>query len=531
MSESFDRAAFSAMLKGRAEYLKLKEDSKVPAGSFRPGRRNRYKRLPAKGNYGILPQGQLFVLDIDTHKGGVLEDQEKLFSDFLGVKLTDTLSVTTPSGGMHYYLYLPLGVLAAKDLPKTNLRSFTQEIQDAMGTTTVIDADIRSEAANAYVVGPGSLLKQGPYTLKNLTPIQEVPYEGFQRLVNLRLAKEKRRREESKRWINDALVEARSQESFNQVSQEPAPESLQKLEGALRRKQHMTYHQKRAFVKAALHCCYTNDVIAKVCVTLGINRDSSREKLIPRYALRKDIEEMVISDMFHGPYCAVGVAKRREIIAAHKSYTSEDLQAHLRGLQLRQEARRERTVVHRKVNPQVVSYSRISKTLLEGSAKGVKAKQYQAAMKIVEGFIQPLANAGAEKFLLAQDALMRELDLSKSQASQGLRLLREKGILTVKDRQKQGFAPTYEVTPHYLHKKLTFYLRRTWVEQASQDDAGALLWSPRAGGFVKALEDGMVVESNPLAVAIAASDREVLEAYSQVAPVTGVLYRYLKNQQ
>lgn len=527
------RHTFGQLLKGQAEFLKIRENSKAPVGSFRPGKRNRYKRIPKTGNFGILPQGPLFVLDVDTHKGGAIADQVVLFSKLLGLDLTTTLVVATPSGGRHFYLRLPASIESAAHLPKTNLRSLEQEIQSLTGLGTRVDADIRSEAANAYVVGPGSAIKAGAYSIIAFQPIQEISEVGYANLVALKVNRAKRepaKPDSVDLWADEPLAPEAPGPATEVTTAAPPTRSIERLDRALRKKNYSTYHQQRAFVKAALHCCYSNEAIALACVALGINRDSSSGNSINRYALQKDIASFVPGEKFHGPYCPNGMAKATETRTT--VLTEAALAGHLKTLEA-QRTRRAATpaaLMFKRVDPRVLDVDKISKALLAGSKRGVKAKQYRAAMLIVEGFLQPLANAGAEKILLAQGFLTEELPLTQSQVAQGLRVLRAAGIIELRDRQKQGFAPTYVIHPQFVHKKLTFHLKRTWVARREEGLTEPLVYAPRLGGFFTALS-GEQAFTNSLAALIAKAQAETLQAYWPEPVETRALTTYLRSQR
>lgn len=525
------RRAFGQLLGEKANYLKIRSDSKAPVGSFLKGKRNRYKRIPKEGNYGIIPQGGLVILDVDVHKGGSVDEQLCAFSELLCMDLTKTLTIMSPSGGLHVYLELPDAADSFR-LPKTTLRSFSREIQETLGREFVVDADIRSEAANAYVVGPGSKL-EGTYKIHRNLPIAKIPAEGLARITALPTAKETNR---PKMVVNDQVVAVPPLEDEIPTIHGPKDSAipsnliLERLHRALQKRKYRTFHQQRAFVKAALHCCYSNEAIARACIALNVNKDSHSGGTISRAALQTDLNKFNPTQSFHGSYCPVGLERKKKKTAA--AYGAYDWEEHLKKVQAKNAARSALAVedMFLRPNPRVLNLRLISDTLLRSTKRGVKAKQYVAAMMIVEGFLQPLTNAGAEKILLAQVTLQEELGLTASQVSQGLRLLRSLRVVELRNRQKQGVAPTYVVHSQFIHKKLTFHLRRTWVEQKHYGDERKLIYSPREGGFRTAL-GGEPVFTNSLAAAIAVEDRALLEAYRPLPVSTTVLSRYLRSEK
>lgn len=519
------RLQLGALLKGQAEYLRIKETSKAPVSSFKPGRRNRYKRVPKVGNYGILPQGRLVVLDVDVHKGGKLAEQIMLFSSLLGVDLDETLSVRTPSGGRHFYLMLPDSIESASELPKSNLRALQGEIQELSGLSVLVDADIRSEAVNAYVVGPGSQIKDKIYAINTSAPISTITLEGYDTLVTLKRNRAAKRASEFPPidlWADEPLPETVGGSLLRTV---PVSAVIQRVETALGRRNYLTYHQKRAFVKAALHCCYSNDAIAQACVVLGVNKDSSSSKALHRFALQKDIHSFAPDERFHGPYCPVGQNRHDADRGPMDETTFIEYQARRVAARSKRQAI-PRSEVFKSINPRVLDLSKISSRLTEESARGVRAKQYQHAMLLVEELFQPLANVGAEKMLLSQERVATDLGLTRSQVTQAVRALRLAGIIEVRDRQTQGFAPTYVVHPQYIHRKLTFHLKRTWRAREAMGRRDPLVYSPREGGLVTALDRESVV-ANTLTTAIAQVDRKLLELGCTPEPGFPLLTRYL----
>ncbi len=120
---------------------------------------------PAGGNVGIAcgPSG-LFVLDLDVAKqNGPASGPDEptdgaavLRELAAGRPIPDTLTVTTPSGGMHLYFRAP----AAPRLRNTVAR---------------LGPLIDTRAAGGYVVGPGSVIRGKRYEIAADLPIAPVP--------------------------------------------------------------------------------------------------------------------------------------------------------------------------------------------------------------------------------------------------------------------------------------------------------------------------------------------------------------------
>lgn len=102
---------------------------------------------PQDFNIGVSTDN-LIVVDIDMKKG------KNGLASYVDLDLPlDTLMVRTPTGGLHAYLSGPSKSLSVGKLGK--------------------GLDIRS--AHGYVIAPGSVLHEGPYTLDNDAPMAAAP--------------------------------------------------------------------------------------------------------------------------------------------------------------------------------------------------------------------------------------------------------------------------------------------------------------------------------------------------------------------
>lgn len=541
------RQQFAELLSPEAEYLRIHRQSKAPRGSFAKGRSNRLADIPLSGNFGVLPRGRLIVLDVDArHEGSSVEAQEAVFSQLLGVKLSETFSVSTPNGGRHYYLLLPKGT-SADLLPKATLRHATAVIRELTGSTAVIDADLRSGAANGYVVGPDSSIEAGSYSVAHFGPLSELSPLGVKNLLALSTESLKAATPAASAtaeaapkkidlWAEDPLP---SSELEVPSSDLPSPRVMRKLEAALRKRSFRRYHQARAFVKAALHCCHSNDAIAKVCSELGVDKDTHSNSRIHRLALQQDVHRFKPTGRFHGPYCSAQDAKLQEERAKHAPapWTEATFQAHLRKQRARREARRALPVRKpERGNSRVLDVEAIAAALGALSNRKTPTAQHRHALLLVEVFLQPLSNAGAETVLLARSALTAHTGLSDSQVAQALRLLRQAKVVTVLSRQKAGVAPSYYVSEKFTHEKLTKYLHNSWGARVltsvktGEGHHPTLVYSPRQGGFFEALS-GEAVHSNPLVEKFSEGFRAHLQAElpPEVSP-TAPLASYLRYE-
>ena len=116
--------------------------------------------------YGILTGNinNIIVIDIDSPKNDKFTDG---FTEILKYEQAhgkiNTLSVTTPNKGMHYYFKLP-----KKNLEYDKTKYLTNRTHYRGATI-----DIRSNGG--YIVGPGSSINGFKYEIVNKTKIQEIP--------------------------------------------------------------------------------------------------------------------------------------------------------------------------------------------------------------------------------------------------------------------------------------------------------------------------------------------------------------------
>ena len=471
------REKFESLLDGHAEFLKITNNSKAPVSSFKKDGPNRYQSIPKKGNYGVIPRGRLIVLDVDTHRYDMnLDEQVAAFSVLLGVDLKETLTVTTPSGGRHFYLLLPEDA-DPSILPKTTLRSAKEEIRELAEMPDLsIDADIRSAAALAYAIGPGSCFRDFQYQVSKFAPVLEVPSKGYENLVQVRNLSEKRKRktlrENRKKFQENATEEF---ESFDTV---PA-ETIEKLRYSLLKSDAIAYHEKRSVVKAALHCCYSDVAIARACRDLEIDKDTFTGRRIRLGTIISDMAKFHPTHRYHGGFCPIPKEKKRAELKA-VTFDPEKMKA-------RQKARRASGKSWRTMVPRVVDVPRVHEMLMKQTNRSKPTSQIVHALWIVDELIQPLSNIGILKLRLPLTLIQANLGLTKSQASQALRLLRQTGVIAVTKKQHQGATCLYVLSGDFVHEGLTKGLRSTWAtwifEDAGESMKPACLWSAEDAAF------------------------------------------------
>lgn len=520
-----------------ARYLKLKPDNKAPAGSFLPGKRNNYKNLPMENNFGIMPQGNLFIIDMDVSRGTPMEKQIEAFSKLLKIDLNSTFTVDTPSGGKHFYFRLPAGQPHPNNLPKTNLRGYREEILEITGIDLTPDADIRSEAARGYVVGPTSVISSKEYVISNNAQIKTIPENGALNLFRLRTEKSARRakvREEQKKaallgeidiWANEFADFTDFNAGENLLTVIPQPGLLRKLERGLFKSGLVTYHQKRAFVKSALQCCYTPGAIAEVCIIFGIHRDTATSEILPKSLLLKDMKNFQPETIYHGGYCPVGVARAGGL----KKWEPEELEIFLKKLKQRKDSYSQipLPVLMANSDPQVVDIERISNHLKRSLNRGEKTKIYKSCLTIMEHVFQPMHSIGCKKVLFSLDAVSLETGLTVSQLKTAISLMRKLGIIQLVDRQRTGFAPTYRVLPKYFQHGLTYSLRRTWISKRTETGSTTpILYIPRSGGFYDALSREFLY-SNGYVSSVSSRQTRTLEAVGIAPPKYDFVVKYL----
>jgi DNA-binding transcriptional ArsR family regulator len=552
---AYIRSTISKKLDGIARYVEIKSGTKIAVNNFSD--ENSSRTIPESGDYGIIPKKNLFVLDIDSHAGsGISVDaQIDIFSELLGINLRNTLAVSTPSGGFHAYMLAPVD---ADNLQSglQNLNSYSDAISEILGRPVVVDADIRTGKSAGYTVGPTSISltvkppaegeteeqrilgfykiadeSHGFSVLSNNAELLTMSKEGFERFARLKdlkqdLADEEIRvRRAERAAARQAMLEKRADarelepsrdtyfaDGSIQLDSAPPTDLLRKLEKEMIARNMVTFHQKRSFVKAALHCCHTDSAIAQVCIDFQIDRDSGSQDTISYKDLMIDLHRFTPSIRFHGGYCSYSQHETKKAhmgtVVEGKVFDLEEFKALTAERVANRKIARHEFGYRGSITPRVLDTSVISQRLMEGSRRKTASKQYLDAMAIVDYFLQPLSNVGSKTILLARSAIETRLELSPSRASQALRILREKGIITVSDKQKTGMAATYFVNDEFTHARLTKTLKMLWgfngvpLGTGEIDSDGNLkkfhanLYLDRFSGVFREVFTEKIVESN-----------------------------------
>lgn len=486
-----NRKKIQSLLSGNAKYLRIKDNSKAPSSSFAQGRRNRLKNIPKEGNYGIIPENKLFILDFDCHNEGFssIDEQIDFFSNFFKIDLRKSFSVVTQTGGIHVYLLFPDNVddFSVDDFPKASLRSYSQAFSIFSGKEIKLDADIRSGLVNGYVVGPESYssivntIHEKYWVADNtvgfdmnddftILSVSHESLENLKKVVKLRETLQNSTVDELGRKRHEDALKALSvspgYEPVEKTKVKPPIEILSRLKNSINSKNLASYHSKRAFAKAALHCCYEDYAIAIACIEMGIDKDSYTKNSVGFRYLLSDLKKFTPDNRYHGFYCDQGKKNLKTLkendykdIRYDTEFNLEDFK---KKVQKKIEERSFSRSSYRVINPRVLDVGKISSKILKEKKKMNPPQQYFDAMMIVDYFLQPLSNVGASRVLLARTAICERLNMSPSQATQALRLLRDNNVILVEERQRTGLAPTYSVSSDFTNNYLTKALRLSW---------------------------------------------------------------------
>lgn len=426
--DRMETAFLAKQLEGNAKFTPL-SSAKEP---LEPYSKISHNSIPSK-NYGLIPQKRLIILDIDT--GAKLSDQREYFGKIFGVDLSETLSVATPSGGEHYYLFSPEEVpYKSGILPKGSIRGkILKTLEKEYGAAPGIDADLRSPQQLGYVVGPGSSSGGVNYKINQWKSIKTIPYDAYRKLVSI-----------STQHYTHSVQEVK-REDIDLSTIDSFPKwVLNGLEKVLEDREDQSYHAKRATVKSLLGCCYDDDSIAMACKTLGINRDTYANSFITDSQLIRDLENLDRGFNHGGFYCKRG--------RAHSKKNSKGYRAVLpyknRGIRV---SKREYRVLDLPKIFTAISYV-VSPT----------SNAARDSFAVAEHFLNPLSNFGATKIVLAISKLREYFRMSQSRAIESLRVLRKAGVLNIYRKPSPGRATVYTVDDYWVDYTLTKILRKTW---------------------------------------------------------------------
>lgn len=506
------------ILGDNAHYLSLKDNTKLPSGPYKHLGKVRHIYVPLHGHYGVIPRNRLVILDLDNHQESLSDhtftNQLSFFKKIFGKGAVDsTLIVNTPSGGKHIYLYLPenidsllhdifgsspSGDINLKDyLPSGSIRKqWALALSIASKSPLIhLDADIRTGYSTGYTVGPFNEFTDDQGSIKcyqvegefdedrSVSTMDSVSFTTlihagviYKYLMKKTLLKRDSAILAQYQTTLDKLFPSTNDNSTDDFGSKfisledskklhilPKPFVLTRLRNNLKKRDFKTYHEGRAFVFGALHCCYSINVIASVCDKFGLNKDSYSDSNLSRYTVINDLKRITLSSSYHGSYCPVFKQSFRRNVSSEVKL--ENLPALQRKVHDREIARS--TMVNRYIDPRVLHWGKISSVLLGDSRKKKVSQQYLDAMSIVDYFLNPLCNVGAVRFVLAYQAVSKRLGISLSRVRQALRVLRAKGVIKLVQRQRQGVSCTYEVSDDFVDAFLTRLLRSTWGNSSS----------------------------------------------------------------
>lgn len=534
------REQLQHLLSDRANYVLLKDGMKKPAGRYRITSgsvpRARKDEIPPKGNYGIIPEKEFFILDLDVLRGN-LKQQILFFEKFFGVKLSETLSVQTPSGGRHYYLRIPENFRGQTF--NGSLRPYKKYLREIVDSEIdVIDADIRSSGAAGYVVGPTSYVLYGrdggPYPTPGkyaLNAKSKRILESGDFFAILEISKEsasalqKMRKEQLSKRSLDKKVEQPSEAESPEILESavlsdemPNENTLRRLRAGMNKRmdKNSEFHRKRAFVAGALQCCFTDFAIAAACAKLGIDKDTYTKNRIPFWLTVSDIAKLRLAvPAGHTAYCDVGRIERN-----YKEKTLEQLIAENK----EKVATRTLSRNTKRKTPRVINMNKVLRDLDKGSPK-VPQKTLDAVL-ILDTIFQPLLNVGASQVVIARKPVAEMLNLTESRVAEATRLLREKKVLILKNRQKTGLASTYIIPEEYIHKNLTGFLKHFWSQRLKRTGEVEPIFYNR---FLNVLQDFDLTQNYEITETIRRSWRKEFSKVPDV-PLNTFPKRYLRME-
>lgn len=484
------RQALEVLLEERASFCLLLDESKEPAGPYRvrAGRipKNRLKSVPLKGNYGVIPEKDFIILDLDVKRSD-LRLMTLFFEALFGVNLKETLGVRTPSGGVHYYLRLPEG---CGQVFNGSLRGYGKILNEHSSVNLeFIDADIRSSDATGYVVGPLSYVTLGKNGATYATPgeyrlfgkSKQILESGdFQQLAEISasgvaLLTYLREVQIAKKGPRDSPQKVLDELDKTLNSKAPGHGVLARV--GRRIDKGMEFHRQRYFVFRALECCYSDMAIAAACEALGVSRDTYSGDELSFWEIVGDMRRLrtaVKSE--HGPYCDTGFNSRHPELQVDSDVKLTKLKEKL--------ANRTFSRLKHKKEPRVINMERALKVLDTGTPK--VPQKVKDAVLLLDVLFQPMLNVGATRVVVAKEPIMKKLELTQSRITDALRLLRAKGVVAVKDRQRPGLAPTYSVDDNFIHKRLTGGLKHRWgLIRARRGESVPLIYDRWLNSYVE----------------------------------------------
>ena len=506
-SEVAFRRAFVEQWGDRFRLVPLKDRSKRAARKYRGSNGFDSSLILESGNYGLIPQKDVFILDIDVHDpGNSVNRRVEYFSRILQVDLRKTFSVKTPSGGQHFYLRFPMDYEKFKKdfFAIGQGRIAGGEKGEELSRERVgfhFDTDIRTPESLGYVVGAFSSLEGGrKYEVDNSRSgssrmgsseisIVKVSIEGMVNFKKNCIDPYVKTDREGKSSADPQVKERELHEGI--VSDSRSFSSIRKhyLEKV---GDETSFHRKRAVLFGIMGCCHNETEMARFARELMIDRDTFRDRKLPESELVQDFERMrkkYGESQFHSKAC---FKKSGEIHRPNESLHEGEMSGEEYTIVQSRKiiARMRKTEFHTgEFNPRVIDSPKILESLLENSRHGRLTKKIRSAMSIVNRYFQPLCNVGGVNLIVHRGTISKELGLTDSSVAEGMRLLRETGVVSLKSKQRPGMASVYEVSEEFTHRLLTYHLRKSWGSTRIESEDGKVshslvFFSPGDKGFV-----------------------------------------------
>lgn len=514
-----DRKAFAKRLPG-ARFFPLDSQSKRPLVKLK-GRRLAPKP-PTNPQYGIALPPRILVIDVDTHTDDKIDPQVSAMSHLLGLDLTKTLTVTTASGGRHFYVRVPEGI-DLEELPNGSIRHLDYILRTQPGVAELLDErpldtdfKLGKSASVSYTVGAGSYNASGSYDWIDL-PILEAPLANLETIVRLKLehgrARLEQRQERAKVKARELGLARRTKSAASapalqrtdQLTSIPGAR-LRDLQRSLNRMVDSAkvegrvsfYHSRRAHVFYLMQCCFSDEAIAQACSSLKIDWDTYADAPIGYGELLMDIvrlRESGLEASFHGVVCGKG---RFNAAAASSGSLDEGLQKLGHRVATRTLSRRQTRLSA--TSSAIVLNTTAAEEALASITRRSSA-QFANSMAILRDLVQPIINAGADRVVMSREFIASEFGLTDSQTAKALGALRRAGILSVRDRQRTGAAPTYGVETAFVDRAASEVLSlERQFKQLGEDVFPSLIMDYEAKSITEAytgeLVSGTVVSSH-----------------------------------
>lgn len=475
---------------------------------------------PSQGPWGAIPKlgGRGFVLDFDVTKDlsatddaparetTMAERRDEVLqnvatvSELLGVDLRKSYWQASPSGGIHIFLLLPGGV-DPRELPRGK---FPRAIGELAGRP--VPGDIRSGGSNGMIVmagsnfgeengqdlvySPAAVLHMGSrnYSFGRKIQLLELPEASVDILRKWRgnpAVSGGHANGDSAETLDGPKGHSPVASYRGSVANQRVASALDELTGP--------YHQRRAFLQAAVGCCATTDELMELARQLGIDRDSYRGMELSDGELRRDFErlqELVVHSR-HGAHCSASISALRVRASSSSdggNRSSEWRLSHLRSRQADGNFRKRKPVgfdLPRAVL-ELIGGQRYE-ALLRGERRAIPAVRRHAVALLV-GYFGPLANAGSSSMVASRERLAQLFGLSARQVGSALALLVSSGVLRMASRQKPGLAATYGAgRAKFQDRKLTANLKTAWGSSARGRTTGMVgsAFDHRRGALIR----------------------------------------------